>query len=276
MEFNLSTDIQQSIPQAIVFNYEELKTELTEKIKPYEDMAVTEDDLKGAASDKANLNKLKKALNDKKIEVKKAYSAPLEMFENQIKELLSIIDGGVVNIDTQLKAFEQKRIDNKYAEIESFYEEKIGDYKDLLSLARILPEKWQNKGTKIEAIKEEVISKINKFINDIRIIKAMDMECERQMLSAYIRSLDMSAALEEKHRFEEQQRIIETARMAEEKSKPEPQPEVVQETESVSVPAEQLKTIDVRFYDTDINFRRKMKELCGLYNIRYGNVPKGE
>ena len=48
MEFNLSTDIKQSIPNAIVFNFEELKAELSEKIKPYETLAVTEDDLKSA------------------------------------------------------------------------------------------------------------------------------------------------------------------------------------------------------------------------------------
>ena len=36
MDFNLSTDIKQSIPNAIVFNFEELKAELSEKIKPYE------------------------------------------------------------------------------------------------------------------------------------------------------------------------------------------------------------------------------------------------
>ena len=31
MEFNLSTDIKQSIPNAIVFNFEELKTKLFAK-----------------------------------------------------------------------------------------------------------------------------------------------------------------------------------------------------------------------------------------------------
>ena len=85
MEFNLSTDIKQSIPNAIVFNFEELKAELSEKIKPYETLAVTEDDLKSAKSDKATLNKLKKALNDKKVEVKKEYISPLENFEKLIK-----------------------------------------------------------------------------------------------------------------------------------------------------------------------------------------------
>lgn len=274
MEFNLSTDIKQSIPQAIVFNYDELKAELTEKIKPYESMAVTEEDLKGAASDKANLNKLKKALNDKKIEVKKEYMTPVEVFENQVKELIAIIDGGVMNIDGQLKIFEQKRIDEKYAEIEDFYQEQIGEYADLLPLGRILPEKWKNKGAKLEAIQKEIEEHIFKFKNDIRIIKAMNLECESQMLHAYVRSLDMSMALEEKHRFEEQQAALK--RVVESETKPKPHPELPQVPQPVLEPDEQLKTIDVRFFHTNSTFRRKMKELCGLYNIQYSNVPKGE
>ena len=273
MEFNLSTNIQQSIPQAIVFNYTELKEELTEKIKPYEAMAVTEEDLKGAAENKANLNKLKKALNDKKIEVKKTYMTPLETFENQVKELLSIIDSGVENIDSQLKAFEQKRIDEKLTAIEAFYKEEIGEYEELLPLERILPDKLKNKGTKMDSIQKEIHERIFKFKNDIRIIKAMKLECESQMLNAYINSLDMSAALEEKRRFEEQQAALKKISESESKPETEQKQENTSDDEAVS---EQLKTIDVRFFDTSSAFRRKMKELCGLYNIKYGSVPKGE
>lgn len=276
MEFNLSTDIQQSIPQAIVFNYDELKTELTEKIKPYKAIVVTEEDLKGAASNKAALNKLKKALNDKKIEVKKAYIAPFETFENQIKELMGIIDGGIVNIDRQLKEFEQKRINEKYAEIESFYKKEIGEYEDLLPLDRILPEKWKNKGSKTAAIQTEIHDCIFKFKNDIRIIKAMDLECENQVLNSYIRSLDMSVALEEKHKYEEQQALLKRASEQEIKKEPEIPPETSPKPTCASKSDEQTKTIDVRFYDTNSSFRKKMKELCELYNIKYSSVPKGE
>lgn len=276
MEFNLSTDIQQSIPQAIVFNYDELKTELTEKIKPYEAMAVTKEDLKGAASNKAALNKLKKALNDKRIEVKKAYIAPFETFENQIKELMGIIDGGIVNIDKQLKEFEQKRINEKYAEIESFYKEEIGEYEDLLPLDRILPDKWKNKGSKTAVIQTEIHDCVFKFKNDIRIIKAMDLECENQVLNSYIRSLDMSVALEEKHKYEEQQALLKRVSEKEIKKEPEAPPETPQEPTCASKTDEQTRTIDVRFYDTNSSFRKKMKELCELYNIKYSGVSKGE
>lgn len=56
-----------SIPEKIEFNYEQLKAELTEKVSLYETMVYTDDQIKQAKADKANLNKLKKALNDERI-----------------------------------------------------------------------------------------------------------------------------------------------------------------------------------------------------------------
>lgn len=281
MEFNLSTDIKQSIPNAIVFNFEELKAELSEKIKPYETLAVTEDDLKSAKSDRATLNKLKKALNDKKVEVKKEYISPLENFEKQVKELVEIIDKGVNNIDTQVKDFEKKEVDEKLKEIASFYVEEFPDYYEVLKLEKVIPNKWQNKTCKLETIKQEIRDKVFKFENDIKVIKAMKLECEEQMLDAYIETLDMSAALQKKHEFEERQNVLkkmnksepakeEIASTAETVQEQSPQPP------KQAVNQQATKTIDVRFYDTTEEFRKAMKTLTTQYNIKYGNVPKGE
>lgn len=281
MEFNLSTDIKQSIPNAIVFNFEELKAELSEKIKPYETLAVTEDDLKSAKSDKAALNKLKKALNDKKVEVKKEYISPLENFEKQVKELVEIIDKGVNNIDTQVKDFEKKEVDEKLKEIASFYVEEFPDYYEVLKLEKVIPNKWQNKTCKLETIKQEIRDKVFKFENDIKVIKAMKLECEEQMLDAYIETLDMSAVLQKKHEFEERLNALKLMKNSEPAKE-----EITSTAETVQEQSPQLpkqavnqqatKTIDVRFYDTTEEFRKAMKALTTQYNIRYGNVPKGE
>ena len=281
MEFNLSTDIKQSIPNAIVFNFEELKAELSEKIKPYETLAVTEDDLKSAKSDKATLNKLKKALNDKKVEVKKEYISPLENFEKQVKELVEIIDKGVNNIDTQVKDFEKKEVDEKLKEIASFYVEEFPDYYEVLKLEKVIPNKWQNKTSKLETIKQEIRDKVFKFENDIKVIKAMKLECEEQMLDAYIETLDMSAALQKKHELEERLNALKLMKNSEPAKE-----EITSTAETVQEQSPQLpkqavnqqatKTIDVRFYDTTEEFRKAMKALTTQYNIRYGNVPKGE
>lgn len=281
MEFNLSTDIKQSIPNAIVFNFEELKAELSEKIKPYETLAVTEDDLKSAKSDRAALNKLKKALNDKKVEVKKEYISPLENFEKQVKELVEIIDKGVNNIDTQVKDFEKKELDAKLKAIADFYVTEFPNYHKILKLERIIPDKWQNKTCKLEAIEQEIRDKVFKFDNDIKVIKAMQLECEEQMHDAYVETLDMSAALQKKHEFEERQNALKKM------SESEPAKEEITSTaetvqEQPPQPPKQAvnkratKTIDVRFYDTTEEFRKAMKALTTQYNIKYGNVPKGE
>lgn len=275
MEFNLITDIEKSVPNVIAFNYKELKEELKEKIKPYKELAVTEEDLKEAKSDKATLNKLKKALNDRRIEVKRAYNTPLEVFENQVKELVSIVDEGVTNIDGQVKAFEAKQTEEKLKAIATFYAEEFEKYIEILPLERIIPEKWQNKGCKLSDIKQEIRDKIIKFQNDIDVIKAMKLECEDRMLDAYVRTLDMGAALREKHEFEDRQKALKKT------EKIQPQSELV-ETVSLEIPdvnevvSEQLKTIDVRFYDTSAEFRKEMKRLTDKYSIRYSNVPKGE
>ena len=281
MEFNLSTDIKQSIPNAIVFNFEELKAELSEKIKPYETLAVTEDDLKSAKSDKAKLNKLKKALNDKKVEVKKEYISPLENFEKQVKELVEIIDKGVNNIDTQVKDFEKKEVDEKLKEIASFYVEEFPDYYEVLKLEKVIPNKWQNKTCKLETIKQEIRDKVFKFENDIKVIKAMKLECEEQMLDAYIETLDMSAALQKKPEFEERLnalKLMKNSEPAKEEiaSTAETVQEQLPQPPKQAVNQQATKTIDVRFYDTTEEFRKAMKALTTQYNIKYGNVPKGE
>lgn len=276
MEFNLITNIEQSIPQAIVFNFDELKKELAEKITPYKSLAVTEDDLKGAKSDKANLNKLKKALNDKRIEVKKEYMQPLEVFEEQIKELVSIVDEGIVNIDSQVKAFENKQQEDKLKEIAAFYVEEFEDLTDILPLERIIPDKWRNKSCKMSDIQQEIRDKVFKFKNDINVIKAMKLECEDMMLDAYIKTLDMSAALQEKHDFEARQEALKKSEKQDAENADNVlsiEPDAPYEKE---VKGEILKTIDVRFYDTSEEFRKAMKELTQRYNIKYGNVPKGD
>lgn len=280
MEFNLITNIEQSIPQAIVFNFDELKKELAEKITPYKSLAVTEDDLKGAKSDKANLNKLKKALNDKRIEVKKEYMQPLEVFEEQIKELVSIVDEGIVNIDSQVKAFENKQQEDKLKEIAAFYAEEFENLTDILPLERIIPDKWRNKSCKMSDIQQEIRDKAFKFKNDINIIKAMKLECEDMMLDAYIKTLDMSAALQKKHDFEARQEALKKSEKQNVEQTDESTDYSVSEEADIpyekEVKGEILKTIDVRFYDTSEEFRKAMKELTQRYNIKYGNVPKGD
>ena len=49
-------------PERIEWNYEELKAEIAERVQHYETLVYTDETIKEAKADRANLNKLKKAL----------------------------------------------------------------------------------------------------------------------------------------------------------------------------------------------------------------------
>ena len=59
MDFKLQTDLN-TLPSVIEFNYSELKAEMTERLKYYNNLVVSENSIKSAKADKANLNKLLK------------------------------------------------------------------------------------------------------------------------------------------------------------------------------------------------------------------------
>ena len=98
-----------AIPEQITFNYEELKAELTDKVKTYETLVYSDEQIKEAKADKAALNKLKKALNDERIRREKEYMQPFNSFKAQINEIIGIIDRPLAVIDAQVKSYEEKQ-----------------------------------------------------------------------------------------------------------------------------------------------------------------------
>lgn len=95
------------LPEKILFNYEELKRELTEKVSHYETLVYTDDQIKEAKADKAALNKLKKALNDERIRREREYMAPFADFKTKINEIIGIIDKPIAVIDTQVRGLQR-------------------------------------------------------------------------------------------------------------------------------------------------------------------------
>lgn len=303
MEFVMNTDLEKSLPQKIDFNYEVLKSELAGKLKYYNGLVVTEDSIKGAKGDKAALNKLKTALEDRRKDIKREYLRPFDEFEGKVKELVSMIDAPVQAIDGQIKAFDEQKKAEKKTEIETFYTETVGDVAAILPLDKVWDSRWLNTTYKIADIQQEIADRIAKVRNDIGIIKGMRLDCENQVMDTYLRTLDMSAALAEKTRLEDQKRRMEEYEAAQKKAAQ----EVEQEPKTVIIdgtpghdlrdckpgdyvvfgadsgteeyaPAhvcpdlEARKTIKVIFYNTTEAFRHEMRQLTEKHNIRYGGL----
>lgn len=115
------------VPGELIFNFDELKGQLSERLENYKGLVVTEDNEREVTKDKAELNKLVKAIDDYRKNQKKEMSAPITEFENKCKELTSLVTNVVTPIADQLKVFEDARKEEKRTEVQSQVEKVIND-----------------------------------------------------------------------------------------------------------------------------------------------------
>jgi hypothetical protein len=191
------------IPKKIDFNYNELKQELTEKVQMYETLVYTDDQIKQAKTDKANLNKLKKALNDERIRREREYMAPFNEFKAQINEIISIIDKPIAIIDKQVKeAEEQKKLEKAHA-IEELFEEMAKP--EWLKLKAIYNSKWLNATSSMKSIREEIESRLEQINNDLATLSNLP-EFGFEATEVYKVTLDINKAVNEGKRLAEIQK----------------------------------------------------------------------
>lgn len=276
MEVRLTPAIEQVIPPQISFNFEEIKSELAGKLQVYQNMVVTESGIREAKADRANLNKFKSALADSRKAVKAQWNQPLSDFEGKMKELERMVDEPIGAIDRQVKAYDEAKKQDKRQQIERFFEGAVGDLEEVLPLSKIWNDRWLNATYPMKDIEKEIVERIRKTHSDIGIIVAMQLPCCDQMLSTYLETLDMSRAMEEKHKYEQAQKAKAQAKQAEPApSSPAEQPvaEAVvntpQEAAGEAIP--ELRVLDFRVWVTPEQMQA-LKAFLVQNHIRYGRV----
>ncbi|MCR5705166.1 MAG: DUF1351 domain-containing protein [Eubacterium sp.] len=233
MELQIYNPTAENIIKSVDWNFEELKQEITTKAADYKMMVYTEETIKDAKKDRANLNKFIKALEDKRKEVKKMMLEPYQQFEGQVKELVAIIGDANMNIDSQVKAYEQKKRDEKFDVVKQIYDDSIGnsDMKDILPFERVFKESYLNSTTTKKTIINEMEDLRDRVCHDLETINADTGEYQFEMKQAYLRNLDMTEALQAKNAYEEnarrkaeyeaQRKAAEEERIAKEKAEAE-------------------------------------------------------
>lgn len=260
----------------IQINFEELRQELTARLESYQGLTFTDADISEAKDTRAKLNKLKDALEARRKDVKKACLAPYEDFEKQIKELVSLVDAPILAIDGQVKDFEQRKKAEKKADIEEFFNDNIGDLGELLSLDRIWSDKWLNATTKMNDICLAVITAIQRTRADLQTIADLKSEFELQIKDTYLRTLDLSSALNEKTRLEAQkQRLAEfEAKQADAPALvPVPAPVTQARSFAEDEPEQPTITVDFRVIATQAQLEA-LKAFLKANGIKYGRVPQ--
>lgn len=203
LEFVMQADLATALPAVLEFNFEDLKKALAERMELYRGLVVTEDGIKAAKQDRADLNKLREAIEAKRKEVKKACMAPYTEFEGRVKELVQLVDAPIAAIDGQLKEYEEKRRAEKRAEIAAIYEETVGELKGILPFERLWRDEWYNTAWSMKKIREAIVAAEGKVASDLEVLSTVESEFAEAVRLKYLEALDLNAALAERARLQE-------------------------------------------------------------------------
>ena len=145
----------------IEFNYSELKSELADKLIKYKGIVYDDSAIALAKKERAALNNLKKSINDRKVEIKKECLKPYDDFETKVKELLNMIDKPTLEIDTQIKNYEERAKLKKKEDIEKLVVEVIAEQElnNKYASQLIIIDKYCNLTAKEKDIKDDLISR---------------------------------------------------------------------------------------------------------------------
>lgn len=280
--------------QPVVWNYDEVRAGVADKLAQYKDRAYTPDTIRGAKADRAALNKLRDAVADARRSKKKEYLAPFAAFEAQCKEIEGMIADTGAAIDRQIKAFEAEEAEQKKAEIQACYDEAVGELQDLVPLEAIWSHRWLNKTYSMRMIREELcrtLEIITADLNTIRQTCGMDTEA---CISEYMatqhninKALDKHRQLEElrsRNRYDRLEQLKndlmarDGAQSPAPKAAAAPQPETaaapaVEPDREPAAPAPTLKHMDFRVWYYDRADLLALREFLNARGLRFNKVP---
>lgn len=201
MEFRLINPTEDGFLREIKWNKEELEAAVRQKIADYENVVYTEDNIKQAKADRAELNSLVKAIEERRKMVKKIINEPYDTFEKEVKAILALINEPVGIIDRQVKAFEDQQREKKKNSIRMAYGEVIGDLAEVLPFGRIFDSRYLNQTYKLANAQSEIKAKVEKVRMDLETIDSLESKYKLNAKDVYIKTLDLSMALAENKRL---------------------------------------------------------------------------
>ena len=179
------------------WDFSALRSELQSKLDYYSSLVYTDEAIKDAKSDRAMLNKVKKAIEDARKAYKARCLAPYEAMEPQIKELVEMVEAQRLLIDNTVKDYEERQKREKEIEVRKYYDRKavsLGSLADAL-YPLLLDNKWLNASTARVKYEEGIQDAINRACADIEEIKALGSPYTDTLLQLYAETLSIDAVL---------------------------------------------------------------------------------
>lgn len=198
----------------ISWNKNEFKEMVASITEQYKGLTYTEDQMKAAKADRARLNAMKKAISDRRIQVKKAVMEPYTKFEAEVSEVTALIDKPIAMIDGQIREYEDRLKEEKKAALKEHFAEAAAGLEGILTFERVFDSRYLNVSVSLNAAKDDIRKKVDRVHADLVSLEGF---CEEKYITiakdAYVRTLNVSDALAEAKRIQEFDRKVEEERL---------------------------------------------------------------
>lgn len=218
MEFRLISPTESNFLKHIEWNKEELLAAVRSKVTSYEGIVYTEETVKSAKNDRAELNNLVKAIDERRKKVKEVINQPYAEFEKELKEITDLIKKQSAEIDEQVKAFEAAEKEEKKAKIMEAYKKAIGNLAEILPFSKVFDQRYLNKTCKLESAIADVQKKIEQVKTDLETIESVCGKYKLNAKDVYVRTMDLSKAMAEEKRLKDLEEKLEAERIQKEKA----------------------------------------------------------
>lgn len=211
VEFRITSDLQEIRKQAITTNYADVKAWVDGVAEQYRSIVVTEDGVQAAKQDRANLRKLQANIDQVRKECRAAALAVSAETEANCKELVATLETAVQNLDTQAKAFETKRKEEKAARLKTYFdrENELHNTDTYLTWEGVLDPKWLNATASEDAAEKAIDAIITDTVNGIAAIVTLQSPFEVELLDYYRETHDVAAVLQKNARLLEMKKAQE-------------------------------------------------------------------
>lgn len=276
IEFTVQEDFINNLPK-IVSNLEQVEAwAIAQTEEDRTAVLETDEDFEKARERCAQLKKVIDLIDRKRIDTKKEYNRPCDIFEKACKRVTAVLQSARDNKWSQItKAEEEKKL-VKQSKLRAFWDslnkEAIGGYR---TFEQIFDSKWLNKTVSVESAFEKMQEIFKQQCTDVSAIWALKSEFEVSLIEHYKSGHSISEVISYNNRLQEAQKQAEINRSWHS----DPDPQLVKKEENLppkNEPKEEIEElIRMEFFVECTN-----EQLQGLgkylreHGIKYGRIRK--
>ncbi|MBP5430151.1 MAG: DUF1351 domain-containing protein [Elusimicrobiaceae bacterium] len=267
--------ITQAPKDPIQANLSALREYIALVTKRFEGALYSDDQIKLAKKERADLRRLKESIDTKRKALKAAWNAPYIAFENELKEILAQIDKPVMLIDHQVKDFEARQKQARRDYLQEVFD-KANTLGALLSFDKVVTDEMLRASVTQARAGHDLSEKVAKIAEEVANLEALLNPAYRtEVLSAYFKDFNFAGALLKQKELETEKAMQEAVLGAAETApEPTPTPAPTQATQADTKVATGNGLVQTRRFvitGTSPQFAA-LKRFCWDNNIKFREV----